>query len=561
MKNKLKKIEPSVLKDDSSASISHSTTLTIGMILDGKYEIRREIARGGMGIVYEAYHKLLNKSVAIKIILSDEITTSQVKRFQKEIEACVNLIHPNIIHINDSGIYENIPYIVMDYIDGVDICKYVEQHDENFGKQKQKLYNAGLGIKRDWKLCAKLIYETALALEYIHKQKMIHRDIKPSNIIVRSDGTPIIIDFGIIKFHSKKFTNLTTSGELIGTLEYMPIEYAQGELGRIDARSDIYSLGLVLYELLTGKMAYSGENSLEICYNIISYYPPLPREINPQIPEALEKITMHAIEKKKEERYATAQEFADELKKYLYEENVQETRKNNDYKKQVRLQWDKKRIIACCIALIIVIMATIAMSNPPTLTQESKAEKLYQKGLQYKKGDGVTQDDNKATEYFQKAFKLYEELANHGCEKAHLYLGEMYYYGLGVKGEYSKALKYFKKATNEELAQYYLGEMYYFGLGVEENYQKAFECFKKATSFQDAQFYLAEMYYRGRGVEPDYKKAFDLYKKLANNGYKAAQYKLVDMYYFGQGVEQDFQKASEWFEKVTKDILKNYSMK
>ena len=375
MKNKLEKTEPSVLDDDSSASISHSTTLNIGMILDGKYEIRREIARGGMGIVYEAYHKLLNKNVAIKIILSDDINTLQLKRFQKEIEACANLIHPNIIHINDSGIYENIPYIVMDYIDGVDICQYVEQHDENYGQQK--LHNAGLGIKRDWKLCAKLIYETALALEYIHKQNMLHRDIKPSNILVRSDGTPIIIDFGITKFHSEKYTCLTTSGELLGTLQYMPIEHAQGKQDKIDARSDIYSLGLVLYELLTGEMAYSGENSMEICYNVISYYPPFPRKINPQIPKALEKITMHAIEKQKEKRYSTAQEFADALKKYLDDENAQPTRKNNTYKKRVQLQWNKKRIIACCIALLVVIMGTIAIITTTNAMQHAIIRFLF----------------------------------------------------------------------------------------------------------------------------------------------------------------------------------------
>jgi len=542
MKNELETTDYNIIEQDSNIAKSNSTTLTIGMLLDGMYEIRREIARGGMGIVYEAYHKVFNKKVAIKIILPITIDSLQLKRFQKEVRAYSNLSHPNIIHIYNVGIYENTPYIVMDYIDGVNICQYVAQHDENY--RKQKLHNAELGIKRDWKLCVKLIYETALALEYIHKQKMIHRDIKPSNIIVRSDGTPIIIDLGLVKFQSEKFTNLTQSGELLGTLSYMPIEQAQGKHGKIDARSDIYSLGLVLYELLTGEMAYSGENILEISYKIMSYYPPLPRKINPQIPEALEKITMHAIDKKKEKRYATAQEFADELKKYLYDENAQEIRKNNDYKKQVRLQWDKKRIIACCIALVFIIIATISISASPISSDE-----LYKKGLQYEEGNGVTQDYKKAFKYFQKA-------ANKGHAEAQCSLGSLYYWGRGVEQDHKKSFYWFEKSANQGNArgQCSLGFMYHNGYGIEKNDKQAIYWYEKSANQGNArgQCRLGNIYYFGRIEKKNDKKAFCLYEKSANQDYAEAQCRLGVMYHHGYGVKKDYKQAIYWYEKAAK---------
>ena len=549
MKNELETTKYSFIEQDSNTATSNSTTLTIGMTLDGTYEIRREIARGGMGIVYEAYHNVFNKKVAIKIILPITIDSLQLKRFQKEVRAYSNLSHPNIIHIYNVGIYENTPYIVMDYIDGVNICQYVAQHDENY--RKQKLHNAGLGIKRDWKLCVKLIYETALALEYIHKQKMIHRDIKPSNIIVRSDGTPIIIDLGLVKFQSEKFTSLTQSGELLGTLSYMPIEQAKGKHGRIDARCDIYSLGLVLYELLTGEMAYSGENILEISYKIMSYYPPLPSNFNPQIPEALEKITMRAIDKKKENRYATAQEFADELKKYLDNENAQETRKNNDYKKQLLLQGNKRISVKWFIALYLLF--GFLSIEPTRLPQPDRS--TY---------NGVIKDS-------QKVFEHCEKLANNGDKNAQYKLADMYYWGNGTKRDYKKAFEYYEKASKQghKNAQYKLADMYYNGRGVERDCNNAIYWYEKAANQGDinSQSTLAKLYYEGIVVERDYDKAIYWYEKAANQGDINSQstlFKLANMYYNGKEVERDYKKARELYGKLAyndniSDRIKLYS--
>ena len=350
-----------MMLQDRAVQATDSKTLSPGMILNKKYEIIREIARGGMGIVYEAYHKYMHRQVAIKIILTAEINELQFSRFQKEVDACSRLLHPNVIKIYDAGVWNSNPYLVMEYIDGVDICTYIEQHDNAYGRKRlqRNRYIKTESKERDWKLCARLIYETALGLEYIHQQKMFHRDIKPSNIMVRSNGSPVIIDLGVVKFDEDGAAKLTKSGDMIGTIGYMPIEQVKGEQNKIDAKSDVYSLGLVLYELLTEKMAYSEKNTIALVYKIISYYPPLPREINPKIPEMLEKITVHATEKQREKRYASAQEFADALSEYLNDDNPQVTKKDNNYKKRLLVQRNKKRIISFCIALLILIIVVI----------------------------------------------------------------------------------------------------------------------------------------------------------------------------------------------------------
>ena len=322
--------------------MSNPIISNIGMVLDGKYKITREIARGGMGIIYEAHHKYTHKRVAIKVIRTNKLDPLQLKRFQKEIDAYSLLSHPNVITIYDAGVYNNYPYIVMEYIEGVDICTYVKQHEAQNTPEDSK---NGESKERDWRLCARLIYETALGLEYIHSQKMIHRDIKPANIIVRPDGSPVIIDLGLVKFNRRQSYNLTRSREIMGTIEYMPIEQAQGKEGKIDVRTDVYSLGLVLYELLTGQIAYNGMNIMESCYKIMYYYPALPKEINPQIPDVLEEITLHATEKEKEKRYDSMKEFSNALKRYLDDPTVKPTDQYAQMRKRLWTERNQNQFI------------------------------------------------------------------------------------------------------------------------------------------------------------------------------------------------------------------------
>ena len=573
----------------------HITNFSIGMMLDNKYEIKREIAKGGMGIVYEAYDHLLHRQVAIKIILGNKIDTLQLKRFQKEIEACARLSHPNVIKIYDAGTYENNPYIVMEYIDGVNICEYVIQNDEAYRQQseQQELENTEKK-ERDWKLCAKLIYESALGLEYIHKQKMFHRDIKPSNIMVRSTGSPVIIDMGLVKFNQERSYNLTRSRDIIGTCQYMPMEQVQGKHGKVDARSDVYSLGLVLYELITEQQAYTGKNATEVFNKIASYYPPLPRESNPQIPEVLEEITMHAIEKQKEKRYATAQEFADALKQYLDGTTTRTTTQYANYKKRLLLQRNKNKIVASCVALLLVSIIIISMivtketSVAKKLSQnqekvQNDAETQYQLGLMYERGIKVKQDYKKAFECYEKAtnqgyieaqyklallyyngqgveqnflkaFESFEQLANQKHAEAQNMLALLYYNGQGVEQNFSKAFEILDKSENQKNAeaQYLLGLLYYNGQGVEQNFSKAFEWLEQSGNqgHAEAQNMLGLLYGNGKGVEKDYNKAFEWYKKAANQGNAKAQHNLGVLYENGKGIKKNLRKAFEWYERA-----------
>ena len=520
-----------------------------GMMLDNKYEIKREIARGGMGIVYEAYHKYTHQRVAIKVILATQLTLKTIKRFQKELEAYSLLSHPNVITIHDAGVYNNYSYIVMEYIDGVDICTYVKQQEK---KNKQEDAKRGTSKGRDWKLCARLIYETALGLDYIHSKKMIHRDIKPANILVRPNGSPVIIDLGLVKFNRTQSYNLTRSKEIIGTFEYMPIEQTRGKKGKIDARTDVYSLGLVLYELLTGKKAYNGETIMELCYKIMLYYPPLPREINVQIPEVLEEITIHAIEKQKTKRYASMKEFADALKKYLDDTTIKPTPQYAKMKHRLWLEKNKNKIIASCISGFLVIGLIIILS---TSWQTERKKNILPFNISQ---PTELRNDEKIQFYKNISIKMIEwveQSAKKGDSKSQCELGSIYEED-EINQDYDKAVYWYEQSANQDYAeaQYKLGNMYFNGKGIKQDFAKARELWEKSANqeYAQAQFSLGFMYYKGQGVKQDYKKSFYWWEKLAKKGNAKVQCELGLMYANGQGVTQNFAKAREWFEKSAK---------
>lgn len=257
-----------------------------GKRLDGRYEIHEVIGVGGMATVYRAYDIIDDRTVAIKI-LKDEFSQNEefLRRFRNESKAIAVLSHPNIVKVFDVSIGDRIQYIVEEYIDGITLKEYLDQ-------QKQ--------IK--WKEAIHFVVQILRALEHAHNKGIVHRDIKPQNIMLLQDGTIKVTDFGIARF-SRSETH-TMTAKAIGSVHYIAPEQARGDY--TDEKTDIYSVGVMLYEMLTGRLPFEADNAVSVAIMQLQTDPKPPREINPDIPEGLEEITLRAMQKDPERRYQSA---------------------------------------------------------------------------------------------------------------------------------------------------------------------------------------------------------------------------------------------------------------
>lgn len=273
----------------------------IGRLLDNRYEILEAIGSGGMAVVYKARCHRLNRLVAIKI-LKDELSQDAEfrRRFHAESQAVAMLSHPNIVSVYDVSHSDNVDYIVMELIDGITLKQYMQQK----------------GVL-NWREVLHFSTQIAKALEHAHSRGIIHRDIKPHNIMILKDGTVKVADFGIARVSSAQST---LTREALGSVHYISPEQAKGS--KIDCRSDIYSLGVVMYEMLTGQTPYDGETPVSVAIKHINAGASLPRSINPQIPIGLEQITMHAMAADPDDRYENATELICDLDDFRRNPNI-----------------------------------------------------------------------------------------------------------------------------------------------------------------------------------------------------------------------------------------------
>lgn len=269
-----------------------------GKLLGGRYEIVEKIGNGGMATVYKAVDKVLKRNVAVKI-LRDEFTTDEefIKRFEVEAQSAARLTHPNIVSIYDVGVEDSLHYIVMELIQGKTLKEIIVE-------ERGPL---------PWKWSVNVAIQIASALETAHKNNIIHRDIKPHNIIITEDGIAKVTDFGIAKAVSN--STITAFGTTIGSVHYFSPEHARG--GFTDAKSDLYSLGVVMYEMVTGRVPFDADTPVSVALKHMQEEPEEPIELNKHVPTAVNKIIMKALQKDTTLRYQSASEMLVDLRKSL----------------------------------------------------------------------------------------------------------------------------------------------------------------------------------------------------------------------------------------------------
>ncbi len=269
-----------------------------GKLLGNRYEIIKKIGNGGMATVYKAKDKILKRFVAVKI-LRDEFTTDEefIKRFEAEAQSAARLTHSNIVSIYDVGVDNNLYFIVMELIKGKTLKEIIIEEEGPL----------------PWKWSVNVAIQIASALEVAHRNHIIHRDIKPHNIIITEDGVAKVTDFGIAKAVSN--STITAFGTTIGSVHYFSPEHARG--GMTDAKSDLYSLGVVLYEMVTGKVPFDADTPVSVALKHMQENPEEPKELNPNVPKALNQIIMKALKKESELRYQNSTEMLEDLEECL----------------------------------------------------------------------------------------------------------------------------------------------------------------------------------------------------------------------------------------------------
>ncbi|TWU07494.1 protein kinase domain-containing protein [Stieleria varia] len=346
----------------------------------GDYELVSEIARGGMGVVYRARQTSLNRIVALKMILAGQLAGEQeVQRFHAEAEAAANLDHPGIVPIYEVGEVDGQHYFSMGYVDGSSLSELIAEHP---------LAPAD---------AAQLTLKIAEAIQYAHQQGVIHRDLKPANVLIQKRGehsgasvssalsttsgsqatlsqwSPRVTDFGLAK-QIQGNDQLTASGQILGTPSYMPPEQAAGKIDEIDHRADVYSLGGILYALVTGRPPFQAASHLDTLMQVLEKEPVPPRQLAPKTPRDLETIALKALEKDPRRRYQTAGELAEDLQRFLSGEPIL-ARSITPIERAWR--WAKRKpLIAGLGALAAMLLVVVSIGGPLAAVQQSSLRSL-----------------------------------------------------------------------------------------------------------------------------------------------------------------------------------------
>ena len=310
----------------------------------GNYELLEEIARGGMGVIYKARQKSLGRMVAVKMLLfGDQSSKELAQRFRTEAAAAASLQHPNIVAIHEVSAHEGQPFLVMDFIEG------------------QSLARLAAGQPLPATRAARYVRIVAEAIHYAHEHGILHRDLKPSNVLIDPFDQPRVTDFGLAKrLHHD--SELTLSGQVLGSPNYMPPEQAAAKRGLVGRRSDVYSLGAILYHLLTGRPPFVGETLTDTLQEVVNKEPVSPRLLNPSVRPDLETLCLKCLEKEPARRYPTAQALADDLDRFLRNEPIQ-ARPVGHVEKLWR--WCKRKpALATALVLVLLLVLVVGIGSP-----------------------------------------------------------------------------------------------------------------------------------------------------------------------------------------------------
>ncbi len=324
-----------------------------------RYKVIKELGRGGMGVVYQAMDTKLSRIVAAKMLLDTGADEVNAKRFMREAELNAKLSHPNIVQVYNFGTTPQF-YIIMEFVEG---CSYNDLLEDKKFPLKKKL---------------ELFQQVCDAVEYGHKQKIIHRDLKPQNIMVTEENIAKVMDFGLAKSLTAQEMKLSKTGQTLGTPKYMSPEQADGR--KLDHRTDIYSLGIILYKILTGREPYTSENIVTILDQLANEEPILPREINPAIPQKLQAICMKCLEKNRDHRYESARALRDDIQAYFENKPILAT-KDKIIKATPQKTSSKKTLVGIMIVLAIaaILLGSILYQSEETKNYNTTQHLVAQK--------------------------------------------------------------------------------------------------------------------------------------------------------------------------------------
>ncbi len=344
---------------------------TLGTL--GDYTLRRQIGRGGMGVVYEAWQGTLDRKVALKVLPTGVAADDKAfLRFMREAKTAAKLNHQNIVSVYGMGVEQNTPYYSMEMVDGETLAQIIAEIKDDeadaetvFGKRSELAFYSNL---------ANAFREVADGLQHAHSRGVIHRDIKPSNLILDAEGRLRILDFGLARLEGQE--SLTISGDFLGTVLYMSPEQAMAKRIRIDHRTDIYSFGAAMYEALTLHPPFQGKHHQDTLSQIIFRDPKSPRQVNPQIPKDLEAIVLKCLRKNPGDRYGTAEALGQDLRRFGRGDPI-EARPQSGWERLARRAKRQRAILAAGAAFLLILITAAWLYQEKEKVEYQKREAAY----------------------------------------------------------------------------------------------------------------------------------------------------------------------------------------